>query len=125
MSGLKTLLTLLIVLPSPGGAAERSLMSDFATCAGRFSAELEHAWLMSDELADEIERRRHMFIDLLEAAIPSEQSCHALHLRIEAKVAHASLLTQATFSPDQERALWPVRRAKAEIAHCNSFLHES
>lgn len=100
-------------------------MSDFATCAGRFSAELEHAWLMSDEQADEIERSRHMFIDLLNAAIPSEQSRHALHLRIEAKVAHASLLTQATFSRDQERALWAVRRAEAEIAYCNGFLHES
>ncbi len=125
MSGLKTLLAVLIALPMPGLAVEQRLISEFATCAGRFSAELEHAWLMYDERAGEIERRRLLFIDLLNATIPNEQRRHALNLRIEAKVAHASLLTQATFSQDRERAFWAVRRAESEIAYCTSFLLES
>ena len=125
MSVLRTLLAVLIALPLPGQAHENTPAADFAKCAGRYSAELEHAWLIQDEHQDELERRRLTFIDLLNASTPPDQRGHVLNLRIEAKVAHASLLTQATFSQDRNRADWAVCRARYEIAHCRSFLLES
>jgi len=125
MSGLKTFLVLLIALPMPGRAAEDPLVSAFAACAGRFSAELEHAWLMNDERASEFEYRRAQFIDLLNATVPRDRRRHALHLRIDAKMAHAQLLSQASFSGKADRSLWAVRRAKSEIDYCTRFLLES
>ena len=125
MSGLRTLLVLLLVVPMPGRAAEHPLVSAFASCAGRFSAELEHAWLMSDERASEIEYRRRQFIDLLNATVTADRRSQALNIRIDAKVAHAGLLSQATFSKDVVQSRWAKRRAKSEIAYCTGFLLES
>lgn len=125
MSGLKTLLLVLLVLPMPGRAAEDPLVSAFATCAGRFSAELAHAWLMQDDRAPEIEHRRSQFVELLNAVVSSDGRRNALHLRIDAKVAHAGLLSQASFSSDADRSQWAIRRAKAEIDYCTGFLLES
>jgi len=125
MSGLKTFLVLLIVLPMPGRAAEDPLVSVFAACAGRFSAELEHAWLMQDERAFEFEHRLAQFIDLLNATVPRDRQRHALYLRIEAKMAHAQLLSQASFSGNADRSLWAVHLARSEIDYCTGFLLES
>lgn len=125
MSGLRILLVVLTTFPMPVRALESSIVSDFAVCAGRFSAELEHAWLVHDDRAGEIERRRLLFIELIDASIPPERRRHTLNLRVGAKAAHASLLTQGTFSQDRALALWAVRRAEDEIAYCRSFLLES
>lgn len=125
MSSLKTLLVLFFVLPALGRAAEDPLVSSFAACAGRFSAELEHAWLMNDVRTDEIAHRRTQFIDLLEATVPDDRRRHALHLRINAKVAHSQLLTTASFSRFADRSKWAARRARAEINYCTGFLLDS
>lgn len=125
MGGLRTFLVLLLFLPMPGRAAEDPLVYAFASCAGRFSAELEHAWLMSDRRATEIEHRRNLFIDLLNATVPPERQRDALSLRIDAKAAHARLLSQAAFAGDRDRSEWAVRRANSEIAYCTGFLRES
>lgn len=125
MSSFKTLLIVLIALPMQGRATEQPMMSTFATCAGRFSAELEHAWLLGDARADEIDHRRALFIDLLDATVTEDRRRHALHLRINAKVAHAQLLTEATFSEDVDRSDWAVHRAQSEISYCTGFLLES
>lgn len=125
MSVLKTLLIALLVLPTMGRAKEQPLASAFASCAGRFSAELEHAWLMQDARTDEIAQRRAQFIALVSATVPEDRQRNALHLRIDAKVAHARLLTTAAFSSDEDQSLWAVRRAKAEIDNCTGFLLES
>ena len=122
MSGLKTLLVLLIVVPVSGWAMDRSLIATFASCAGRYSAELEHAWLMSNENSEEIAIDYHQFVDLLGAAVPPDQRKNALNLRIHAKLAHSRLLSHATFTNDEEQARWAVRRARSEIAYCQSFL---
>ncbi len=125
MSGLKNLLLVFLILPMSGRAAEDPLVSAFATCAGRFSAELEHAWLVHDARSDEIEHRRTQFVELLDAMVPRDMRRRALHLRIDAKVAHAGLLTQATFSDDADQSRWAMRRAQAEIEYCTGFLLES
>ena len=125
MSSLKAILILLVLLPLPARATGDPLVSAFASCAGRFSAELEHAWLMQDARTDEIAHRRDAFIDLLNATVPDDRWQKALHLRIDAKVAHAQLLSAAAFSRDADRIRWAARRAKFEIDYCNGFLLES
>ena len=125
MSGLKTLAVLLFVVPMPGRATDDPLVSVFASCAGRFSAEMEHAWLMQDAGSPQIENRRRQFIDLLNATVPLDQRRDALNLRIDAKVAHALLLSQAAFSVEADRSEWAVRRARSEIAYCTGLLLES
>ena len=125
MSGLKIFALVLLVLPTTGRAVEVSLVSEFAVCAGRFSAEMEHAWLMSDERTNEIVHRRELFIELLNAVVSPDRRRQALNLRIDAKVAHGGLLTQAAFAKDAERSQWAVRRAKSLIDQCTRFLLES
>ncbi|MGC3940914.1 hypothetical protein ACOTTU_24205 [Roseobacter sp. EG26] len=124
MSGLKILLILFLALPMSGRTAENPLVSAFASCAGRFSAELEHAWLMRDAHTDEIARRRTQFIDLLDATAPDDWRRIVLHLRIDAKMAHARLLSAATFSDEVDRSQRAMRRAKSEIDYCTGFLLE-
>jgi hypothetical protein len=122
MGSLKTFLITLLVLPAPCRGVEGSLVETFATCAGRFSAEMEHAWLMSDERSAEFERDRANFLALLDAITPLVGARDALRLRIDAKVAHASLLKQATFSQNAERVAWAHDRADAEIRYCSSHI---
>ena len=125
MCSLKTLGALLLLLPTSAQATNNTLYSTFASCAGRLSAEMEHAWLMSDPHADELEYRRGQLIELLEAVVPNDHQGRALSLRIYAKQAHAKLLTQASFSTDADRAEWARDRATFELHYCASFLLES
>ena len=124
MRVLKTFL-IAVCLSSTMPAQAEPLTHIFATCTGRFSAELEHAWLMQDERSSQIENRRRQFIDLLNATVPLDQRRDALNLRIDAKVAHALLLSQAAFSVEADRSEWAVRRARSEIAYCTGLLLES
>ena len=110
MSNLKTFVLALVILPASTYAMSNTLFSTFASCTGRLSAEMEHAWLMNDPRADDLAHRRGQFVDLLEAVVPDDQKRHALTLRIDAKLAHAALLTQATFSEDSDRAEWAIGR---------------
>ena len=125
MGVLKTLLILLILLPLPVRADQDRMIADFVACAGRYSAELEHAWLVDGAAAEGIARRRAHFIDLIAAALPADSHRQALHLRILAKAAHGALLREALFSQDPARAGWALRRAESEIAHCSGYLLES
>ena len=125
MCSLRTLALVLLVLPMQAQAEEHPLVSAFAACVGRFSAEMEHAWLLNQSRAEELEQRRAQFIDLLEATVAPDRRRQAFHLRIDAKMAHASLLTAASFSRDPERSSWAIRRAQSEIDYCAGFLLES
>lgn len=125
MGGLKIFTIMICVLAGPVFARSDPLIATFATCAGRFSAELEHAWLMRDAGSLQIEARRLAFLSLLDASTPTERQRHALHLRIRAKAAHSDLLAQASFSTDADRARWARRRAGDEIASCAGFLLKS
>ncbi|NNE87123.1 MAG: hypothetical protein HKN27_03525 [Silicimonas sp.] len=125
MSGLKTVFVALLVLSQPLRAMDTPLIATFASCTGRFSAELEHAWLINDTRTAEIEHRRLQFIDLLDATVPPDARPDMLNLRIQAKVAHAGLLSQALFSQDADRSAWALRRAQSEISYCAGFLLDS
>ncbi|WP_172977530.1 hypothetical protein [Roseovarius sp. THAF9] len=97
----------------------------FAGCTGRFSAELEHAWLLRDPKADLLEARRARFEQMLAAISLADRRSHLLAHRISAKIVHAQILSTAQFSRDPHRARWARRRADAEIRYCQSFLLES
>lgn len=115
----------MFLLPHPATADEDALLVTFASCTGRLSAELEHAWLMGDARGEDIAHRRQQFVDILSAIVPPTQRRDMLHLRIQAKIAHASLLSQSVFSDDAERATWALRRATAEVNYCAGFLLDS
>ena len=94
----------------------------FAACAGRLSAEMEHQWLTSDPRSDVTEERRAQMIALVQAVTPAGQEGRMLHLRIEAKYAHQTLLIRANFSADANEARWATALAKSEVSQCLGML---
>ena len=113
---------ILIALNTAPGAAQEPMERIFAECAGRFSAEREHAWLMKPDDASYFEARRSTFLSLLEATLTGQRNRTTLTHRIEAKIAHAGLLTQATFGSDKNRAASAKRLAARHIDQCQSLL---
>ena len=124
MSGLKTGI-LVVLLVSGGPVVAKTLPQVFAGCTGRYSAELEHAWLMRDAAAEVLELRRARFEDLLAAVTSKKLRRSLLDQRIRAKSAHAQILRVAQFSHDPDRARWARRRAEVELGYCESFLLDS
>jgi hypothetical protein len=94
----------------------------FAECVGRYSAEREHAWLIGGSDARAMETQRMAFTSLLEATQSPQDSRAMLSYRIEVKMAHASLLTRATFGTDAESARHAERLARMHIASCQDLL---
>ncbi|MFA8385953.1 MAG: hypothetical protein ACEPO2_10045 [Pelagibaca sp.] len=97
-------------------------MHRVTTCVGRLSAQIEHHWLMSDQPTAQVETQRDHLEDILETLISPDVATRILSERIEAKMAHASLLTQAAFSQDPRHASWAEKRAEQELAFCRSIL---
>lgn len=102
--------------------ADVDLPQIFAGCIGRFSAEMERAWLMSQADADHFEAQRAAFQTLLEAVVAQEDRRGILTYRIETKMAHASLLTAADFGVDRARAERARRIAQMHVASCERML---
>ncbi|NNE53027.1 MAG: hypothetical protein HKN30_11580 [Sulfitobacter sp.] len=124
MSSTKTILVaaMLCTTFTPPADAQENLSQTFATCAGRFSAEREHAWLVGPSQAAPFEKMRQTFLSLIEASAPQAARPEALHQRILSKHAHAHLLSQATFQADPSRAQMARRIAAAHLATCRSYL---
>lgn len=79
---------------------------------------MEHEWLLSDVRADQTEDHRDAMIDLLFATMGPDDGQQVLSWRIEAKIAHASLLTRATFRKDT----WAAQRAGQMVQACTSIM---
>ena len=123
MSSLKTLaLTFAVVFAAAPALSTGSLHQLFAGCAGRFSAEMEHAWLMGKVEADLFEDRRRTFLSLVEAVMPADSARDVLRHRIENKMAHASLLTISTFGSDPKLAEAANSAARAYRLGCERIL---
>lgn len=133
MGSLKTFsraLALIVALPAlPNLASATTLpisaheqLRFFATCAGRLSAEMEHQWLFDGAASERTEATRQTVIDVLDAMMPPERGREVLNLRIEAKMAHAALLTRATFNQDPHDARWAARVAARNSAACEAVL---
>lgn len=127
MSRIKTLAAVLVLASCLSAKAEDrlALTERMAICAGRMSAELEFAWLLSDPAAEHFETQRLRFIDILNALGPTEDPRQHLALRIDAKMAHAGLLTTAFFGHDAPRAIWAKRHATHHRESCQNLLLDS
>lgn len=105
-----------------GALADVSLAQVFASCAGRYSAEMQHAWLVDGSQAAEFKGKRDVFVSLTEASASNEAVSQLLNNRIEAKHAHAQLLTTAQFQTDRRRANAAMRMASHHISACRQLL---
>lgn len=123
MSILRTIVfSVLSLLPAGAAFAHDNPLHTFASCAGRLSAVMEHQWLMSDPNADRTEDQRAAMLSLVDAIMAPDQGRDVLAWRIEAKQAHAVLLTRATFNADRDDATWALQRAQTELAACTGLL---
>jgi hypothetical protein len=123
MSILRTIVfSVLSLLPAGAALAHENPLQTFASCAGRLSAVMEHQWLMSDPASDRTEDQRAAMLSLVDAIMAPDQAREVLSWRIDAKQAHAVLLTRATFNTDPTDAEWALRRAETELAACTGLL---
>lgn len=108
----------------PAGPADRAVL--FASCAGRYSAAMEHAWLMGkDDTA--AQARRRQFLDLIDALRPAAFDAGLtgpalLDARITAKFAQARLLQLATFHTDAARKRRAQAASRRAMAPCAALL---
>ena len=125
MCSLKTITVLVVLLAwVPKGAnAFDDMLDTFAECAGRYSAQLEHQWLMNDPASTRTEAQRAQVLDVLFALMDGEaDAALTLKRRLEAKFAHSRLLQRATFNSDLDSALWARGRSNAEMRRCASLV---
>jgi hypothetical protein len=127
MGIMKTLLSAFIVcgLSSSAAWSDERFLSRVTECVGRLSAEIEHQWLLTDDssdTSDRIETVRSDFLDILQTLVTPDTASKAMSGRIDAKVAHAALLSQATFSLNARQSAWALRRAKSELDACRDML---
>ena len=113
---------MLAAAPKPALAYD-DLLDIFAECAGRYSAELEHQWLMGDPTSEQTELERAQILDVMFALMdPERDASVTLARRLEAKFAHSRLLQRAAFDPDQDSAVWAQGRSRNEIRRCASLV---
>jgi hypothetical protein len=124
MGVLKTLgcASLITFLAVTAAKPEDDLLRRVTDCVGRLSAQIEHQWLLSDLPTEQIETQRAHLEDILDALVTPDSATRVLSNRIDAKFAHASLLTQAAFSSDDRRARWAEKRAEQELLQCGGLL---
>ncbi|MEM9342543.1 MAG: hypothetical protein AAGA87_05820 [Pseudomonadota bacterium] len=107
----------------PNSASEQAQV--FAGCAGRYSAEAEHARMFDGVTSEEAEARRDLFLTLLDAVMP-DANVVAEHMpmawRIDAKAAHAALLATSVFGMYPERSARADELAKTYIARCDRLI---
>lgn len=115
---LAALIAAMLSGPQAGADTPDDPLRFFADCTGRLSAELSHLWMMASPGSDQVEGLRAATIDILEAITPEGQGRQVLSWRLQARSAHAALLSRATFRNDP----WASDRAAAQIAYCASFI---
>lgn len=109
---------------APSFALE-DIVETFAGCVGRLSAEMEHAWLVDGPEADRIAQDRGEMLMLLTATQPIERARDYLAYRIDVKMAHAALLTQASFGQNPQGAENARRLALHYTEQCRALLLSS
>ncbi len=126
MGGLrKFLVAAALASAAPAGAASPPLdplTLDFATCAGRLSALMEHQWLLGDPASDTTEAHRAAMVELLDAVMPLGAEATVLSHRLFAKSAMAKLLARAERDVSSGSRHWARSRAEAEIAACEGLM---
>lgn len=98
--GLGTFLAVLTLGTIACPAAAELLLRDFAVCAGRFSALVEHQWLVDGPASEASARQRDSLLSLIEAVAGPDETGAAMAWRIDAKVSQKQLLDRAWFAGD-------------------------
>ena len=98
----------------------------FATCLGRYSAVMEHGWLIGDDSTFAASRRA-AFEDLLNAILPVARDhgfagAQVWQYRIGAKQAQARLLQLAFFNGDAARATRARTLAMRQVRTCDMLI---
>ena len=120
--GLETFLTAMAVGFAGGGPAFADpLLKDFAVCAGRFSALVEHQWLVDGPASERSAGTRDGLLALVEAVEGPGMAATVLGWRIEAKVGQAQLLSRAYFAQDAVAA----ERASDLLQACADLIGQS
>ncbi|MEM1237160.1 MAG: hypothetical protein AAGI10_09335 [Pseudomonadota bacterium] len=101
-----------------------ALYKTFAGCAARYSATMEHAWLMGNDAA-KYKEHRLTFLSLLDATLPPERGAEALNHRVAVKMAQATLLTAASFSDNTDKAERAKILSEQYLAQCERLLLDS
>jgi hypothetical protein len=99
--GLETFLTAMAVgFAGCGPASADPLLRDFAICAGRFSALVEHQWLVDGPASEVSADTLDSLLALVAAVEEPGMDATVMGWRLEAKVAQKALLTRAHFAQD-------------------------
>jgi len=99
--GLETFLAVLTLGICNGPAAADPLLRDFSTCTGRYSALVEHQWLVDGPASEQSARVRDALWSLVEAVAGPEETKAAMGWRIEAKAAQRALLARVWLDGDR------------------------
>ena len=124
MVDLKKTSLIVVILCAPQSVMADDLFKTFAGCAARFSAAMEHAWLMGED-AEELTSSRRKFVSMLDATLPADRGAEALNHRVAVKMAQATLLTSASFSGDAEKADRARQLSERYLASCRRLLLDS
>lgn len=126
MGGLRTIFlafaALLLAMPAGAMPSGDTQLRTFATCTGRLSALMEHQWMFDGPGSEQTARARAQMVDILDAMMPEGRGRDVLAWRVEAKMAHAMLLTRAVFAQDRAEARWAAQTADRLTAECRAFL---
>jgi hypothetical protein len=114
MDGLRMIIACLVGLTASPAAAD-DLLRMFADCAGRYSAETEHGWLVNPGESDTFRQKRDQFADLAATLGDGPQ---VMGWRVAAKAAQRDLLMQATFTGNEKAS----RTALALREACDRLL---
>lgn len=98
--GLETFLAVLTLGMCNAPAAADPLLRDFAICTGRYSALVEHQWLVDGPASEQSARVRDALWSLVDALATPEEARAAMGWRIEAKAGQRALLARAWFDGD-------------------------
>ncbi len=120
--GLETFLTAMAVgFAGCGPASADPLLREFAICAGRFSALVEHQWLVDGPASDASAGTRDSLLALVDAVEEPEMATTAMGWRIEAKVAQKALLQRAHLAGDRVAE----KRASELLQSCAALIGQS
>ena len=108
----------LTLAPQPG----EEQVYQFATCAGRFSALMEHQWLVDGPASDQTAVIVANMSALVQAVLTEGQGRRALAWRIEAKAAQRALLMQADFGADIPLRQRAQARTEVLLGACRALL---
>jgi hypothetical protein len=120
--GLETFLTALAVgFVTDSPATADPLLRQFAICTGRYSALVEHQWVVDGPASEASAGVRDSLWTLAEAVATPDEAATAMGWRIEAKLAQRMLLDRAHFAEDRSAG----KRSAQLLQACADLIGQS